>query len=213
MSWVCAGVLGKAVNLMAISRIVILVCTSKQKSLVPMWQTEIFSQQQVVWHFKVPHQDQNFTHEPESPLYVVLLPLWSIFGLLDNFSEHLLNIFAPQWQIWEGDFPPFSALRSSHSLLTFRTNNIYVTLLQSLCIRETSKNPLGFSHIPSHRKTIWMRAVEEGLEVSSEASAVSESDTCNTCLGTRQHLWKNVLSLLGLSWFGLADTVWFHCDW
>lgn len=22
------------------------------------------------------------------------------FGLLDNFYEHVLDIFAPQWQIW-----------------------------------------------------------------------------------------------------------------
>lgn len=49
----------------------------------------------------------------------MLFPISSIFGLLDDSSEHLLNIFAEQWQDWWRDFSYVLAFRSLHSFLTF----------------------------------------------------------------------------------------------
>lgn len=119
---------GSRKSRMAISRIVILVWTSRQKLLVPNVTDRNIQSAAGRLQMKVSHQYQNFTHESESLLNVVLLPLWSIFGLLDNFSAHLLNIFAPQWQVWGGDFPSFSALRSPHSLITFKGRIIFTLL-------------------------------------------------------------------------------------
>ncbi len=49
----------------------------------------------------------------ESPLGIITT-VWIyaevFWGLLDNFSEHVLDIFAPQWQIWLSDFPFFQRL-------------------------------------------------------------------------------------------------------
>lgn len=134
-------------------------------------------------------------------MYYVLLPhfCFAVTDLVEQFSF-------------------LSALRSMHSFLTFTGQIIFSLLCHAvLCMHESTRDPVGFSYIPSHTKTIftqdWKGLIVQEFGVSStEKRPVLEWyfavwEFSNICV------LSGKMSVAFSASLGLHWQIWFHCDW